>query len=201
MESILENYEKVALNIYYMNKTTGDETNTTVTMTQAPGGNVGGVDTMKVTFSIKGDEQTNLTMWVSKDYSTVVKIEMNGQVLEGQLANVYGQQFLKQASAILMPYTYVGDIRFKIASDSAVALKTGWEVTSVTPTTTSISGHSYKAYSIAVKNVADSDNAASDVKLVVAEISPNVWVITHINVNMKDGSVFSVQITELVPKA
>lgn len=158
---------------------------------------------MKVVFTVTSNnenEQENLTLWMSKDYSTVVKIDMNGQTLEGQLANVYGQQILRQASVLLMPYAYVGDIRLKIAGETAAAVKAGWEVTSVTPTTVSISGHSYKAYSVAVKNVADTDNIASDVELTVAEISPDVWVLIHMHANMKDGSVFNGQIMELVPK-
>lgn len=183
-----------------MNKTTNEETNVTVTMTQEPGGNVGGVDTVKVVFSVSGDEQANLTLWMSKDYSTVVKLDMNGQTLEGQLANLYGQQLLRQASAILMPYTYVGDIRLKIAGDTAAAIKAGWEVTGVTPTTVTISGHPYKAYSVTVKNVADADSVTSDIELTATEISPNVWILTYIHANMKDGSAFTGQILELVPK-
>jgi len=79
-------------------------------------------------------------------------------------------------------------------------METGWEATSAAPTTTTISGHPYKAYSITLKNVADTDNAVSNVELTATEISPNVWVLTYMHVNMKDGSTFTGQILELVPK-
>ena len=203
IETILKNYERIILNVYYMHKTTGDETNVTVTMTQGPGGNVGGVDTVKVMFIVtsnKENEQGNLTLWMSKDYSTVVRIDADGQTVEGQLAEMYGQQVLRHASALLMPYAHVGDIHLKIAGETAAAVKAGWEVTSVTPTTVSISGHSYRAYSVAAKNVADTDSIVSDMESTVAEISPNVWVLIHMHANMKDGSVFNGQILELVPK-
>jgi len=198
---ILENFNKITLNIYSMNKTTGDESNVTASVIQSPGGNVGGVDTVKVTFVFKGEDEANITIWASKDYSTIVRIDMNGQTVEGALANMYGQQLLSQANSLLLPLTYVvGNIEFKIAGDTIMAAKHGWQVTKAAPTTNEISGHTYNAYEIAFKNVGDASTTADNIEATITEIVPNAWVVTHLIVNWGDGSVLTLQVTELIPK-
>ncbi len=201
-QSFLANYSRLKLDYRYVNAT-GDELTASLLMTQAPGGSVGGVDTIKVDITVQSSEGSNgtLSIWVDKNnYGNVVKLEMNGQSVEGQAATLYGQQVISQINAMIAPFTYAGNIELYIAQGSITATKHGWQVISVTPTTTTISGKTYRAYVITLKNVADTQSDATQATVKIMETQPNTWMLYYLGANLKDSSSITLQIAELTPK-
>jgi hypothetical protein len=182
---------------------TGHELTASLTLTQAPGGNVSGVDTIKVDITVWNSEGSNgtLSIWVDKNnYGNVVKLEMNGQSVEGQAAALYGQQVISQINAMIVPFTYVGNLELYIAQGSITATKHGWQVTSATPSTTTISGKTYRTYTITLKNIADTQSDATQTTIKVMEMQPNTWMLYYLGATLKDGTTITLQITELTPK-
>ncbi len=201
-QSFLANYSKLKLDYRHVNAT-GYEITASLTITQTLGGNVGGVDTIKVDITVRSSEGGNgtLSIWVDKNnYDNVVKLEMNGQTIEGQAAALYGQQVISQINAMIAPFTYTGNMELYIVQGSITATKHGWQVTSATPTTTTISGKTYKAYTITLKNIADTQSKATQTTIKVMEIQPNTWMLYYLGANLKDNSSITLQITELTPK-
>ena len=201
-QSFLANYSKLKLDYRHVNAT-GYEITASLTITQTLGGNVGGVDTIKVDITVRSSEGGNgtLSIWVDKNnYDNVVKLEMNGQTIEGQAAALYGQQVISQINAMIAPFTYAGNMELYIVQGSITATKHGWQVTSVTPTTTTISGKTYKAYTITLKNIADTQSKAMQATVKIMEAQPNTWMLYYLGANLKDSSSITLQITELTPK-
>ena len=201
-QAFLANYSRLKLNYRYVNAT-GDELTASLLITQAPGGSIGGVDTIKVDITVRSSEGSNgtLSIWVDKNnYDNVVKLEMNGQTIEGQAATLYGQQVISQINAMIAPFTYAGNMELYIAQGSITATKHGWQVISATPTTTTISGKTYRAYVITLKNVADTQSDTTQATVKIMETQPNTWMLYYLDANLKDSSSITLQITELTPK-
>ncbi len=201
-QSFLANYSKLKLDYRHVNAT-GYEITASLIITQTLGGNVGGVDTIKVDITVRSSEGGNgtLSIWVDKNnYDNVVKLEMNGQTIEGQAAALYGQQVISRINAMIAPFTYAGNMELYIAQGSITATKHGWQVISATPTTTTISGKTYKAYVITLKNVADTQSDTTQATVKIMEAQPNTWMLYYLGANLKDSSSITLQIAELTPK-
>ena len=201
-QSFLANYSRLKLDYRYVNAT-GDELTASLLITQAPGGSIGGVDTIKVDITVRSSEggDGTLSIWVDKNnYDNVVKLEMNGQTIEGQATALYGQQVISQINAMIAPFTYAGNMELYIAQGSITATKHGWQVISATPTTTTISGKTYRAYVITLKNVADTQSDTTQATVKIMETQPNTWMLYYLDANLKDSSSITLQITELTPK-
>ncbi len=149
-----------------------------------------------------GETSSNntITIFLDKAMTTVTKIIMpNGQVYEGQMAQIAGQNLLEALNHAIAMIAWVGDIKVAIAEGSYAATKAGWEVTSVKKTSTTISGRTYNAYKISMLNKSDKDSDTTRVDFTLAEIKKDTWIAYRLHAVQKDGSEFTWEITSLEP--
>ncbi len=120
-----------------------------------------------------GETSSNntITIFLDKTMTTATKMIMpNGQVYEGQMAQIAGQNLLEALNHAVAMIAWVGDIKVAIAEGSYAATKAGWEVTSVEKTSATISGKTYNAYKVLMLNKGDKDSDITRVDFTLAEI-------------------------------
>jgi len=149
-----------------------------------------------------GETSSNntITIFLDETMTTVTKIIMpGGQVYEGQMAQMAGQNILEALNHAIAMIAWVGDIKVAIAEGSYAATKAGWEVTSVEKTTATISGKTYNAYKISMLNKSDKDSDTTRAEFTLAEIGKDTWIAYRLHALQRDGSEFTWEITSLEP--
>lgn len=145
----------------------------------------------------EGEEPENFSIWFTTDYSHVIKVVLpDGTEVTAPLADQLANSLLGS----LNMYIAVGSqaqMNFYITSESAEALKAGWQVTYYAPESITISGHTYSGYHITVRNVNDQASDTAEVDIKIAELHPNYWYLVYMKGTMKNGDVFIIEVTEL----
>ncbi len=198
IRDVLSNFTHIKMLFKQVNGT--EVATTTYEYTVAPGGVVSGEQTNKVNVTLTAPDGTSqsITFWVTKDYSTVLKIVMpDGTTYEGAQATQIGSILMSQLNAFIVPFLETQNMEYTIAEEQVPAAIAGWVITSSHPTTVTIGSSQYKGYSVTLKNINDNLSKTAEVNVKLAKLRDGVWLVSYIKATTKDGLIFEIILAEL----
>lgn len=198
-DKLLSTFKHVKISVDVMNAS-GGKNHVSISFSIVPGEKIGNEDTLKLILNVSSENETETgTLWISKNYSSVLKLQMpNGESLVGPQANMYGMMILQQLNAYLLTTGDVGHLTITLNADGKYTTSlTGWEVTDVKHTTLKVCGNPYEGYVITLKNVNDTNSSAKIMEVGIAKLSTNLWYYSYINLELKNGGTASFKVNEI----
>ncbi len=197
LESLLTHFRKVTLTIIEKNGTTGEVKINNLTYVESKT-TLNGEKAIEIDFQVNesNGKVVLAQVWVTPDYKEVLQISIEGHTLTGPMAQAYGHSLMEGLGSML----YVGssmNMEFVIGTTEAKILASGWSLQGMNPTTVTISGHTYKAYSFKAVNVADEKSNVKMVEGTIANIFGHSYYYTYLKVTMKNNDTYTLKFTEL----
>jgi len=200
-ESAMEMVETISHMKYKMESSDGNWS--TIEYTVLGEEQISGKQTLKIelifTSSDEPENPEKGTIWVTKDEGKVVKIAIvaNGetQTFEGPFAEQIGYQVMQ---LLYWPVAHVGTVEtlnLKI-TEAQVSAAGKVEISSM-PTTYTLGGKSFKAYSVDWTYLGNDPDEPVNGHVVVAELLQYKWFVVELKATYKDGSWWQLKIEEL----
>ncbi|MCD6324441.1 MAG: hypothetical protein J7L55_04975 [Desulfurococcales archaeon] len=199
LEGLFVHFKKATLTITQKDGSTGEVKVNNISYTQSRT-TLNGQEVIKIDLEVNEGEGKSVVaqMWVTPDYKKVLQLNLEGQVIAGQTADMYGQQLLKGFGTMLYAASSV-NIKFVISEKEATLLVNGWTLETMTPTKVTISGKTYGGYYFKAVNVADNKSSVASVEGKVANLFGDSYYYVHLEVVEKSNNVYTLTFTELEP--
>ncbi|MDW7968856.1 MAG: hypothetical protein RMH77_00390 [Sulfolobales archaeon] len=140
--------------------------------------------------------------WVTHNFEVAHQAQMDGQIIPSPYADISWKTHLGAMSGLIILLGGHGQrevFQFVVFDGLVKPVKDGWLVDAFSSTRISISGRTYSGYYGKATNVNDVESIIKSIEGRAAELIPNSYYLVYWHVIEKDGDVFTIELTELIP--